>query len=211
MALVTPTITTDDPTVYKEQLERIAQFSEGVHLDFADGILAPTKLLPIADAWRMDSLVTHAHVMYQNPLEYIDDLVALEADLIILHAESDDIKLALVQLNDLGFRCGLAVLPDTTVAQVQALGVDDLIEHILVFGGKLGYQGGQADLTHLEKVKELKKLYPDCEFAWDGGVNDTNARQLAEAGVDVLNAGGYIKNADDPKKAYDTLMTLLQS
>ncbi len=211
MALITPTITTDDLHIYREQLERIESFADGVHLDFADGILAPTKLLPIAEAWRSDSLITHAHVMYQYPLEYIDDLITLEADLVILHAEADDVKDALEALSDQGVRTGIALLPDTTAEDLKSLEIDGLFDHILVFGGKLGHQGGVADLSQLDKVKALKLLYPDAEFAWDGGVNDTNVADLSHAGVSVINAGGYIKNAKDPKKAYATLNALVQS
>jgi pentose-5-phosphate-3-epimerase len=211
MSLITPTITTDDPHIYREQIDLISSFAEGVHLDFADGILAPTKLLPIAEAYRADNIITHAHVMYQHPLDFVDDLVALEADLVVLHAEADDVKQALERLTEQGVRTGIAVLPDTTVADVVALRLDGLFEHILIFGGKLGYQGGQADLSQLSKVAEFKKLYSDVEFAWDGGVNDSNAQELAKGGIQVLNAGGYIKNADDPKKAYDKLSSLIQS
>jgi ribulose-phosphate 3-epimerase len=209
MALITPTITTDNPHVYREQLERIEAFAEGVHLDFADGILAPTVLLPIAEAWRSDNLITHAHVMYQHPLEYIDDLVNLGADLVVLHAEADDIKQALEALSQQGVRTGIALLSDTTVEDLKKLEIDELFDHILVFGGKLGHQGGVADLSQLEKVAALKVLYPDAEFAWDGGVNDTNVAELAEAGVTVINTGGYIKNAEDPKKTYAKLMALV--
>lgn len=211
MAIITPTITTDDPHIYREQLELIASFADGVHLDFADGIFAPTKLLPVAQAWRHDDIITHAHVMYQDPLECIDDIIALEADLVVLHAESDNVKEALERLVENGTRTGIALLPETSVKDLQELEIDDLFEHILVFGGKLGYQGGTADLTQLDKVKALKKLYPDAEYAWDGGVSDLNVRDLASAGVEVLNAGGYIKNAPDPKKAYETLVNLIQS
>lgn len=211
MAVITPTITTDDPHLYRDQLEQIAQFADGVHIDFADGVLAPTSLLPLDRAWRSDDIITHIHVMYQNPLEYVDDIVALEADLVVLHAEAEDLKEVLEALNELGVRTGVALLPETSVADLQELEVDELFDHILVFGGHLGYQGGEADLTQLHKIRELKGVYPDVEIGWDGGINDQNVAQLKESGVEVLNVGGYIKNAESPKKAYETLCALIQS
>jgi pentose-5-phosphate-3-epimerase len=57
----------------------------------------------------------------------------------------------------------------------------------------------------LDKVKELRKLKPTLEIGWDGGVNDRNARQLAEGGVDVLNVGGFIHSAEDSRAAYAKL------
>jgi ribulose-phosphate 3-epimerase len=209
MSIITPTITTDDPHAFRDQMERISGYSEGVHLDFADGIFAPSELLPIQDAWRSDDLVTHAHIMFQKPLEVIDDIINLEADLVILHAESDNVKDSLVILQENGTRTGIALLPETSVADLQDLGIDDLFDHILVFGGKLGFQGGEADLDQLHKVSRLKKTYPDVEIAWDGGVNDTNVAQIADAGVNIINVGGYLKNAQNPKRAYDTLASLV--
>ena len=207
MSIVVPTITTDDPHEYREQMTLIASFSEGVHLDFADGEFAPTELLPLASAWRDDLLITHAHIMYQRPLEVIEDIMQLDADLVILHVESDDVEKCLEQLQENGTRTGLALLPETPVGELSRF--KDLFDHVLVFGGHLGYQGGEADLDQLQKVRKIKKMYPDVELAWDGGIKPDNIRQIAEAGVSVLNVGGAIKNAKSPQKAYDELVSLL--
>jgi ribulose-phosphate 3-epimerase len=211
MRVITPTITTADPHEYREQMEIIAGFADGVHLDFADGVFAPTELLPIEDAWRSDDLITHAHIMYQKPLDAIEEIMHLEADLVILHAESDDVKKCLELLIENGTRTGIALLPETSVADLEELDIDDLFDHILVFGGNLGNQGGIADLDQLQKVKRIKEVYSDIEISWDGGINDTNIKQISSSGVSVLNVGGYIKNSENPKSAYDTLSSLIQS
>lgn len=211
MSVICPTITTIDSHKYREQMGIIANYTEGVHLDFADGVFAPSELLPIEDAWRSDDLVTHAHIMYQNPLKIVDDIINLEADLVILHAESDKVKECLEALLDNGTRTGIALLPETSLADLKELDIDDLFDFVLVFGGKLGFQGGEADLDQLDKVKRIRKSYPDIEIAWDGGVNETNIKEISEAGVDIINVGGYLSNAEDPKKAYDTLSSLIQS
>ena len=211
MAVITPTITTADLHEYRNQMESIAMFAEGVHIDFADGKFAPSKLLSLKDAWRSDDLITQAHIMYHDPLDVIDDIMHLEADLVVLHAESGNVKKALKLLQGNGTRAGIALLPETSLADLQELDIDELFDHVLIFGGHLGYQGGKADLGQLIKVKQIKKAYPDIEIAWDGGVNDSNARNIVESGVDILNVGGFISKSEDPKKAYDTLTSLIQS
>ena len=153
MPVITPTITTDDPHEYRAQMELIASFAEGVHIDFADGVFAPTELLHIDKAWRSDDLITHIHIMYQKPSEIIDDVIHLEADLVILHAESDNVRESLELLQENGTRTGIALLPETSVADLQELDIDNLFDHILVFGGHLGYQGGKADLDQLAKIE----------------------------------------------------------
>jgi len=209
MSVICPTITTHDPHEYREQLEIIASYTDGVHLDFSDGIFSLAKLLPLDEAWRSDDLVTHAHIMYQKPLEVIDDIIHLEADLVILHAESDDVKKCLQALRENGTRTGIALLPETSLADLQELEIDDLFDHVLIFGGHLGFQGAEADLDQLDKVKRIKIVYPDIEIAWDGGVNDTNAKHISDAGIAILNVGGYLHNAKEPKTVYDTLVSLV--
>jgi ribulose-phosphate 3-epimerase len=209
MSVISPTITTEDAHEYREQMELIASYAEGVHIDFSDGVFAPTELLDPDHAWRSDDLVTHAHVMYQKPLTVIDDVIQLEADLVIVHAEADEVKQCLHVLQENGTRAGIALLPETSLSDLIELEVDGLFDHVLVFGGKLGFQGGDADLDQLDKVKAIRKEYGEIEISWDGGVNQDNAKQIAQAGVDILNVGSALHNANDPLKAYATLTSLV--
>lgn len=211
MSIITPTITTSDSHIYREQMDKIAEYSEGVHLDFADGIFAPSKLLEIDQAWRSDDLITHAHIMYQKPLEVLEQIIHLEADLVILHAESEDVKKALEALQANGTRTGVAILPETSVADLQELELDGLFDHVLIFGGHLGFQGGEADLKQLLKVTQLREAFSDIEISWDGGVNESNAKQISDAGVDILNVGGFIKNSHNPQQVYKKLINLLNN
>ena len=78
-------------------------------------------------------------------------------------------------------------------------------DQVLVFSGNLGYHGGEADLGLLEKVKKIWQHHPECEIAWDGGINDQNVQQLVDAGVSVLNVGGFVQQSADPEAAYAKL------
>ncbi len=59
------------------------------------------------------------------------------------------------------------------------------------------------------KVQKIRDHHPEAEIGWDGGINDHNAKQLVEAGVDVLNVGGYIQQATKPADAYATPKALV--
>jgi len=207
MAVITPTITTNDVNVYRAQMDAISGFADGVHVDFADGNFTKTTLLPIKEAWRSEDLITHIHVMYRNPLREVKRIARFEADLVILHQESENLKKCLIKLHKEGVRTGIALLPETPVLALREF--EGYFDHVLVFGGRLGYQGGEADLNQLGKVKEIKASFPDVEISWDGGVNDKNAEKIMKAGVSILNVGSFIKNAQDPKKAYDLLTSLV--
>ena len=209
MAIITPTITTADPHEYRDQMTLISGYAEGVHLDFSDGIFTPEALLPLEEAWRSDDVITHAHIMHQDPAKVIDEIMQLEPDLVILHIESDHVKQCLHTLRENGTRTGIALLADSELSDIKELDIDGLFDHVLVFGGHLGFQGGKADLSLLDKVNEIRDAYSDIEIAWDGGVNAQNAKEIAAAGVDVLNVGGYLKNNKNPQKAYADLTKLV--
>lgn len=208
-AEICPTVTAADPSEYRQQVERLAMFARRIHIDVADGILAPRKLVDINNVWWPGGMRADLHVMYKQPLEHLDALVALGPQLVILHAEADgDFVMFAQKLHHHGIETGMALLPQTTVVSIEP-GLE-FIDHVLIFSGNLGYQGGSAaDMSLLEKVKQVKALKPNLEIGWDGGIDEQNAHQLAEAGVDVLNVGGFIHTANNPHEAYQKLVSQL--
>lgn len=208
MSIVCPTVLAESAEDYKAQVERVSGFAKRVHLDAADGVFAPTKTIPISEMWRPDGLEVNLHVMYQEPDKYAEDLLKLQPRLVIVHAEcASDIKALADAVHAAGVKFGVALLANTPAEEVKPY-LEDL-DHVLLFAGTLGSHGGVADYSVLDKAKELKSWKPSLEIGWDGGVNDQNAKQLAEGGVDVLNAGGFIQHAPDPQLAYESLEALI--
>lgn len=204
MVSICPTVTTDDPDVFRVQVCQAADLSLRIHIDAADGELAPRALLPLADIWWPAGILADLHLMYARPLEHLDAILALQPRLVIAHAEaSGDFKVFSNQLRSHGIQAGVALLPQTPVSVLsRAL---EYLDHVLIFSGNLGYQGGsQADPALLQKVHDLRGMKPQLEFGWDGGVNDANAAQLVAGGIEVLNVGGYLQT-DDRHAAYAKL------
>lgn len=207
---ICPTVTTDDPEVFKLQIEQTLTYAHRLHIDLSDGIFTNNKLMEIEDVWWPGGVRADLHVMYQQPFAHTAALIALQPQLIIVHAEAEgDYTEFATTLHHHGIEAGVAILPDTPVAAITpAL---ELIDHVLIFSGKLGHFGGHADLKLLDKAKELRRLKPTLEIGWDGGVSDKNAKQLADGGVEVLNAGGYLHGTQDAAKAYAKLKSVLES
>jgi ribulose-phosphate 3-epimerase len=182
-------------------MERIVSFATRVHIDLADGSLAPTHLTPVDQVWWPGGVRADIHVMYKSPLDYLPALIALQPQLIIVHAESSGSFMEFSHtVRSHGIEAGVAILPETPVEAI-APGLD-FIDHVLVFSGDLGKFGGRADPGLLPKVAQLKQLKPQLEIGWDGGINTRNAGALAKMGVEVLNVGGYIQHASDPVEAF---------
>lgn len=204
MAVVCPTVLAATRREYDEQIKRVS-FAPRIQIDFMDGEFVETKSIEVKDAWWPDNVQVDLHLMYAHPDKDLDDLLRLKPALVIIHAESDiDHKGFVARLHDGGIKAGLCILPETSVDSVKDMlpGFD----HLLIFGGHLGHFGGTADLLQAKKAAEAKSIVPDIEIGWDGGVNDQVARPLVEDGVEVLNAGGFIQKAEDPRAAYEKLL-----
>lgn len=206
---ICPTIDAENVDAYRQQVERIVSFSHRLHIDLGDGSFTPNTLVPIDQVWWPGGVRADLHVMYKRPFEHLDSLIALGPQLIIVHAEAEgDFSGFVKEVHQHGIEAGVALLQQTSVETIMpAL---ELIDHLLVFSGNLGHQGGsKADLKLLDKVKVVKTARPNIEVGWDGGVDVHSIRQIVAAGVEVVNVGGYIQHADSPTKAYESLQAAI--
>ncbi|HEX5743895.1 MAG TPA: hypothetical protein VFX84_00365, partial [Candidatus Saccharimonadales bacterium] len=204
-----PTVTAFDTHQYREQMELLEKFAKRIHIDMMDGVFAPTVSPPLETVWWPEGITADIHVMYQEPGGYLGQLIELKPHLVVIQYEADvDHADFAAKLRAAGIKAGLGLLQDTTVEE--AAPVLDRFDHVIIFSGKLGHHGSTADLRYLDKVREVRELFPDIEIAWDGGINDKNAGRLVEGGVEVLNTGGFIHKADDPQEAYAKLETLIK-
>ncbi len=210
MAVVCPTVTAYSLPEYRNQLEAIRPFARRIHLDFMDGEFAPTHSPGLGIVWRPHDIQTDLHIMYRRPMDHLDDIIRLNPDLVIAHAEAEgDFREFADRLHAAGIRAGTALLPETPAGIMRS--ALSYIDHVLVFSGNLGHFGGEADLSLLAKVAEVKALLPEVEIGWDGGINEQTAAELVRGGVDVLNVGGFIQNADDKEEAYGILKSLVEN
>lgn len=207
MSIICPTILAKNLPEYNTSLERIEDFAERIHIDFADGDFAPVKTINLIEAHWPDFIRADFHLMLRDPMKEIETIISQHPRLAILHAEAKHVKEVIDELNTVRIKTGIAILPETSVESVSPL--IDLVEHVLIFGGHLGYYGGEADLDQLAKAKEIRAIKPEIEIGWDGGANDKTVKQLAAGGVDVINVGSFIQNSAEPKVAYNKLRSLL--
>lgn len=209
MAVVCPTVTAYDEAAYRAQMELVRQFAKRIHIDLMDGDFAPTVSPPLDSVWWPPELVADIHIMYQRPADHLVKLIELKPNLVVFHAEADVDHAAFAdRLHEAGIKTGLGVLQGTTIGSVES--ILDSFDHVMIFSGNLGHHGGSAvDFGLLDKVAQVRRKHPDMEIAWDGGINDTNAKRLADGCVDVLNVGGFIHKASDPQAAYAKLLAII--
>ena len=207
MSVISPSITAYTPAEYEQQLVAVRSVVDRIHIDLADGELAKRTVAVDGIAWP-EGVLADIHLMYQEPLSVIDEIVALHPNLVIVHSEADGVLQAIETLQLRGIKAGIALIQSTSVESVANLVAK--VDHVLIFSGTLGHFGGVADLGLLHKANEIRLLEPDVEIGWDGGANADNVARLSHGGVDVIVAGGAIQNAEDPARAYGELYARLQ-
>ena len=206
MIEIVPTILTSNINAFTQYFNIYKNISKRIQLDISDGVLAPTKTIQLnqiafPDNWSGEWDI---HLMSTQPSLYIEDILRLQPSLVILHAEAQENLLPIFgQLAQNGIKTGVALQKSTYPGN--ATQYIEKADHVLVFAGELGRQGGEADLIQIEKVKIIKNLAPTVEIGWDGGVKLENIREIAHSGVEVINVGSYFSKSSNVKISYDQL------
>lgn len=215
MTIIAPTITTNDPAVYARRLEDFLTFAPRIQIDITDGQFAPSQTINLNQVYWPPAdkreCKIDLHLMLQRPIDWLDQIVAVVPDKVVLHAESDDAGRMLPRIYEhlkrFGMQVGVALLPDTQPADVA--NIVRVVDSVLIFGGHLGYQGGVADLTQLGKIPAIQQINSTVTIEWDGGANLSNVSQIVAAGVDQINIGSAISGASDPAAAYRQLVEVV--
>lgn len=209
MPIISPTVTAENAHVYRSQMELLHGFAKHIHVDLMDGVFTPNKSVNITQTWLPEDITCDIHLMHQKPKESLEKLIDLRPRLVVVPAESDcNFEQFAKTLKQNNIQFGVALLAHTSVDSARE--VVKHADHVLVFSGNLGYQGGStADLKLLDKVAQIKAINPDVEIGWDGGVNDRNVKALADGGIDIINTGGFIHHSDDPEGRYHQLQELI--
>ncbi|GHU09342.1 hypothetical protein FACS189431_7250 [Alphaproteobacteria bacterium] len=205
MAIIAPTILVENPEAYKEKVVQLHEFAERVQIDITDGEFAPSNTISETQVWWPTEWQADLHMMVKEPSQHLDALIKIHPNLVIFHVEvEEDLLPTLKKLKDNDIQTGVALLRPTFPASASQY--IEVVDHVMIFSGDLGHQGGKASLLQLEKVHLIKAINQEVEIGWDGGANLDNVFNIASAGVDVINVGGAIERASDPAAMYNTLL-----
>lgn len=168
-----------------------------IHLDVMDGHFVPNLSLgiPVLKAIKpILKVPIFSHLMVKEPEKMIGKFIP-DSDAIIFHIEATKKPEHCLELIKTCKRlAGIALNPDTSLKTVEPF-LDDIYE-ILIMSVHPGF-GGQTFIPAI--VNKVQKAYEMIKgkkkkivIAVDGGVNPNNAKQLIEAGTDILVAGTSI-------------------
>ncbi len=216
--IIAPSILAADFANLQRDIEMVNNSeAQWFHLDVMDGVFVPNISfgMPV-----IKSIAEHAkkpldvHLMIIDPDRYIKTFADLGANVLTVHYEAcTHLHRSLQAIKNEGMQAGVAINPHTNVSLLEdTIGDIDLV---CVMSVNPGF-GGQSFIENTyKKIKQLRKIIEangaKTKIEIDGGVTNKNAKQLVDAGADVLVAGSYVFGANNPPQTIQDLMMLIKN
>lgn len=209
MAQILPSIFGADILNLKKEINFLEnQNVEILHVDMMDGNFVSNIAFgpnQIAAMKKESKMIFDVHMMVKNPKDHLDDVIAAGAEMISIHYEATPhIHNMIQKIKKAGRKAGVVLNPGTPESVIEYL-LDD-IDYVLVMTINPGTPGQTFIEKSLEKIKNLKEMIGNrpIQIEVDGGINDSIAGQVKEAGADLIVVGGYLFG-EEPQLRYNKL------
>lgn len=200
MVQIIPTLFSTTEEEYQKRLTKLNScdlLQEGwVQLDLMDNRFVPNLSIGL-DVIKKYPLDYHkeAQLMVVDPAKWIDGLIDFGVDRIIFPVEIDKDILGLInKVKSNTIEVGLSLNPETEVKELEPY--LELLDAVLCMAVKPGLEGQQFDMNIYQKIADIKQKSLKIKVGVDGGINDTNAKDLADAGADYLAIGSFLFNGN---------------
>lgn len=207
--LIAPSILSADFARLGEEVDNVIKSgADVVHFDVMDNHYVPNLTIGplVCEALRKHGVTADidVHLMVKPVDRIIPDFAKAGATYISFHPEaSEHIDRSLQLIRELGCKAGLVFNPATPLDVLEY--VIDKIDLILLMSVNPGFGGQSFIPSTLTKLKQVRKLIDDSAYdirlEVDGGVKDSNIKEIKEAGADMFVAGSAIFGAADNNDA----------
>lgn len=207
---IAPSILSADFSVMGETVKKLeACGADLIHCDVMDGSFVEPITFGgqmIKNIRPLTRLPLDVHLMIEHPKTQIKFFAEAGADIITVHYKackkiSDTyLKETLALIKSYGVKCGAVVNPDVPVENI--FPVFPLCDMVLLMSVFPGY-GGQKYIPEVtEKIKKAREYAlaigkGDMDIEVDGGVTSGNAKEIRDAGANVLVAGSAVFKSSD--------------
>ena len=213
--LIAPSVLSCDFANIQRDVEMINESdADWFHVDIMDGVFVPNMSFgfPVIKAINKHAKKPlDVHLMIVNPDQYIQQFADSGADVLTVHYEACPHLHRTVQaIRAAGMKAGVALNPHTNVDLLENV-IND-IDMVLIMSVNPGFGGQKFIQNACNKVSQVKSLADkhgaEILIEVDGGVNLDTGKQLLDAGADVLVAGSFVFNSDNPSDTVTKLKSL---
>ena len=204
MIKIAPSILSADFARLLEDVKKVENAGcEYLHIDVMDGHFVPNITLGpnVVKSLRKDvNMVFDAHLMIENPDNYIKDFVDAGCDIIVVHEEAcTHLHRTIQNIKSHNVKAGVALNPATPIENIKYVLKD--LDMVLIMTVNPGF-GGQSFIDGMvDKIEEVKSLIDEqglnVDIQVDGGIKPSNVDKVVKAGANVIVAGSAIFNSDD--------------
>ena len=202
--LITPSILNADFLNIANEIDRVSNEADWLHLDVMDGHFVPNLSFGPAmvnAVSNYSSLPIDVHLMITHPEKWISEYVQAGADSISFHYEATSNPVEIAQeLRSQNIKVGLAIKPATSFNSIKQ--IIEEFDLLLIMTVEPGF-GGQKYIREMNpKIAEARNYIDQIEskimIQADGGINLETIKESADSGADVFVAGSVVYKSDDP-------------
>ena len=203
MYKLAPSILAADFFRLGEQIKKVESAgADYLHIDVMDGMFVPSISfgLPVIETIRKESnLVFDVHLMIENPGRYVKQFAAAGADILNVHVEAcTHLQRTISEIKELGLKAGVTLNPATPLSTLEYILKD--VDLVLIMSVNPGFGGQKFIPVTLQKLNDLREMRlrknATAEIEVDGGVTLSNAKEIMEAGAEVLVSGSSVFGGD---------------
>jgi len=213
--MVAPSILAADFGNLQRDIEILnASEADWIHLDIMDGVFVPNISFgfPVLESVsRIATKPLDAHLMIVEPGKFVNEVKGIGAQTMTVHYEAcTHLDRTINQIKEAGMKAGVSLNPHTPVHLLEEIITE--IDMVLIMTVNPGF-GNQKFIPYsLDKIRRLKELIlrknSQALIEIDGGVNMQTGKALVEAGADILVAGSFVFNAENPMQIISDLKAL---